>query len=125
MAIGSSDEATEILRLIWQEMKALNGRIDQTNARLDQTNARLDQTNARLEVGFEQIRAEFDTKLDELRRQMVEADVRVATAVTDLSKDVRALTAHLRETRPGEARLSSCETEIRRLDERVTALEAR
>src|SRR5581483_8528370 len=43
------DEQVELLRAIWNEMKALNGRVDGTNGRLDETNARLEQTNARLE----------------------------------------------------------------------------
>ena len=34
----NNDEQTEILRNIWNDMKALNGRIDQTNARLDRNN---------------------------------------------------------------------------------------
>lgn len=89
----SSREQTELLRHIWNEMKALGtnlgGRIDalrvelkeelrseigalrtelkagigQTNARLDQTNAKLDHTNERLDT--------VDTTLQELAAQQV------------------------------------------------------
>ena len=60
---GQDREQTELLRQIWNEMKALGsglnrridklseelrGEIGQTNQRLDQTNQRLDQTNQRL-----------------------------------------------------------------------------
>lgn len=121
--MSEPDAATEtnrILMMIWTEMKALNGRIDQTNARLDATNARLDATNARLEAGFREMREEFDAKIDDLRRQMVEADMRVATAVAELAADVRALTRHLREGRP---QLVAHEERITKLEARVDALE--
>jgi uncharacterized coiled-coil DUF342 family protein len=58
--MDSNHETVKILRAIWNQMKALNsrlergfrevnGRLDQANVRLDETNARLDQTNARLD----------------------------------------------------------------------------
>jgi hypothetical protein len=56
-----SDEQTELLRNIWNEMKALGqnlgGRIDQTNTRLDQTNVRLD----RLESEVKDLRLDLNT----------------------------------------------------------------
>lgn len=63
-------EQTELLRAIWNEMKALGSnlgaRIDRTNSRLDavvetmdrrfgETNDRLDQTNARLDQSIERL----------------------------------------------------------------------
>ena len=114
--MSEPDAATEtnrILMMIWTEMKALNGRIDQTNARLDAT-------NARLEAGFREMRGEFDAKIDDLRRQMVETDMRVATAVAELAADVRALTRHLREGRPQPV---AHEERITKLEARVDALE--
>jgi len=69
--MNSNDhEQTELLRAIWNEMKALGSnlgaRIDRTNNRLDavvdtmdrrfgETNARLDQTNARLDQSNERL----------------------------------------------------------------------
>ena len=63
-----SDEQTELLRLIWNEMKALGAnlgtRIDATNARLDATGAslgaRIDGTNARLDRTIATIDRRFD-----------------------------------------------------------------
>jgi len=60
---GRGDEQVEILKANWNEMKALNARVDQTNARVDQTNARLDQINARLDA----LRAELREEIDGLR----------------------------------------------------------
>lgn len=47
-----SDEIIEILRGMWGEMKALNGRVDKTNARLD--GLRADTAD-----GFAAVRAEI------------------------------------------------------------------
>ena len=56
-------EQTEILRNIWNEMKALGhnlgSRIDQTNERLDITNQRVDITNQRLEVMHGELKREI------------------------------------------------------------------
>jgi len=110
------DQQVEILRAIWSEMKALNAGVDQTNARLDQTNARLDQTNARLEA----IRVELRDEIDGLRRRVVESEVRLATATTQLSMDVQALSGLIREWRE-EHRGDRAELRARiaRLEERV------
>ena len=115
-------ETNEILLLIWQEMKSLNGRIDQTNSRLDQTNSRLDQTNSKLDHGFRELRQEFDEKLDALRRHMVESDVRLATLVTELSGDVRSVAHALRDGRP---ELTAHGQRITQLEERVESIEGR
>jgi chromosome segregation ATPase len=103
------DQQVEILRGIWNEMKALNARVDQTNARLDQTNARL-----------EAIRVELRDEIDGLRRRVVESEVRLATATTQLSSDVQALSGLIREWRE-EHRGDRAELRARiaRLEERV------
>ncbi len=55
-----NDEQTELLRLIWVEMKALGAnlgaRIDATNASLG---ARIDATNARLDLAIEKMDTRF------------------------------------------------------------------
>lgn len=81
----SDAEQTEILRAIWNEMKALgqslggridalrtevSSRIDQTNARLDQANARLEKTNERL-GGAEQRLGAIEVLLQDLGAQQV------------------------------------------------------
>lgn len=111
-----SDEQVEILRAIRNEMKALNARVDQTNARLDQINARLDQTNARLDA----VRTELRDEIDGLRRRVVESEVRLVTATTQLALDVQALSGLIREWRE-EHRADRAElrTRVARLEERV------
>jgi hypothetical protein len=56
-------------------MKALNGRVEQTNARRDS------------------VRAEIRDEIDGLRRRVVESEVRLATATSQLSADVQTLLA--------------------------------
>jgi predicted nucleic acid-binding Zn-ribbon protein len=85
---GSPDEQVEVLRLIWNEMKALNSGVDQTNERLDKTNERLDA-----------VRVELKDELDALRRRVVESEVRLATVTTQLSSDVQDLSGVIREWR--------------------------
>lgn len=87
---SSSDESAQvkILRGIWNEMKALNGRVDQTNARLDQTN-----------LGLEAVRQDVTQEVDGLRRRVVDSEVRLATATTQLCSDVQELSGLIREWR--------------------------
>jgi len=86
--MDGSDEQTELLRSIWNEIKALGvnlgGRIDLTNERLDElssrvdhngrrideTNQRLDETNQRL-GSLEQRTGVIETTLTELATQQV------------------------------------------------------
>ena len=102
-------QQVELLRAIWNEMKALNGRVDQTNARLDQTNLRLDA-----------VRTELREEFDGLRRRVVESEVRLATVTTQLSADVQALSGLIREWRE-EHRADRAElrTRVARLEEHV------
>ncbi|MCC7536521.1 MAG: hypothetical protein IT379_09930 [Deltaproteobacteria bacterium] len=83
--MGGTDEQTELLRLIWQEMKALNGRIDTLRVEL------------KAEVAT--LRAETRAEDDALRRRMTESEVRLATSVTELSGETRALASLIREWR--------------------------
>jgi predicted nucleic acid-binding Zn-ribbon protein len=106
---GSGNEGVRILRAIWNEMKALNARVDQTNARLDQTNIKLDA-----------VRTELRDEINGLRRRVVESEVRLATATAQLSSDVQALTGLIREWRE-EHRGDRAEMKARiaRLEEHV------
>ncbi len=123
--MGSDNEQTELLRMIWQAIKdlgtGLGARIDETNLRLDQTNARLDQTNARLEA----VRFDLDSKIEELHHALVESQMRTATAITDLAGDVQRLTTFLKEHQADAKRLASCEVRIDRLESRVAVVEGR
>ena len=107
------DEQVEILRAIWNEMKALNGRVTTTNSRLDELKSevgdlraelRSDVGGLRAEVGG--LRAELRSEvgglraemtglrgdLDVVHRRSVERDMRLATSIGEFSRDVRELT---------------------------------
>jgi len=58
--MGESAETVKLLRGIWNEMKVLNGRINETNARLDQTNAKLDHGFAEVNARLDQTNARLD-----------------------------------------------------------------
>jgi hypothetical protein len=76
-----TDLTTQILVEIRDEIRNLNGRVDQTNGRLDQSNDRLDQTIHRL---------------DRLERRQVEAEVRISTEIVAVHGAIRELTDVLR-----------------------------
>ncbi len=104
------DEQVEILRGIWSEMKALNGRVDTLNGRVEGLNDRVDKTNESLRREMGALRSEFGEQLGGLRteikeeigelridlkteaRRNVERDLRLGTAIAELSLDVRELT---------------------------------
>jgi chromosome segregation ATPase len=75
-----ADLTTQILLEIRDEIRTtradLGARIDETNSRLDQTNSRLDQTNSRL---------------DRLERRQTEGEVRVGTALVDVTGAIHEL----------------------------------
>jgi hypothetical protein len=81
---NGQSEQVEILRAIWNEMKALNARVDQTNARLDAM-------RIELKAEIHAVRVELKDEVDSLRRRVVESEVRLATATTQLSSDVQSL----------------------------------
>lgn len=121
---GAGDEQVKVLRAIWTEMKALKASLEreleatrvELGSRIDQTNARLDQTNARLDA----VRSELKDEIDGLRRRVLESEVRLATAVTQLSTDVQSLSGLIREWRE-EHRADRAEMRVRlnRLEEHV------
>jgi hypothetical protein len=117
------DEQIELLRAIWNEMKALNGRIDTTNAALQEGFGGL-RTELHDEIGG--LRSEFKEEFHGLRtdlksevRRNLERDLRLGTAVAELSLDVRELTGIVHAWRD-EHRLDRED-----LRERVTRLEIR
>ena len=63
-----SDESVLILREIWNEMKALNGRVDRTNNGIEVTNQRLDQTNQRLDGLVVEVREGFRALRSDVQR---------------------------------------------------------
>jgi chromosome segregation ATPase len=121
---GDGDEQVELLRNIWNEMKALKASLEsqleatrrEIGERIDQTNARLDQTNGRLDA----VREELRDEMDGLRRRVVESEVRLATATTQLSSDVQQLSGLIREWRE-EHRADRAELRVRlaRVEEHI------
>ena len=101
------DEQIELLRAIYSEMKALNERVDTTNATLQvevgglRAEFREQLGGLRSDFGHQlgALRSEFKEALGELRfdlksegRRSVDRDLRLGTALAELSLDVRELT---------------------------------
>jgi hypothetical protein len=90
------DEQVELLRSIYGEMKALNGRVDATNAALhgelgglrSEFKEELGGLRAESREEFLLLRTDFKSEV----RRNVERDVRLGTAVAELALDVRELT---------------------------------
>jgi uncharacterized protein YPO0396 len=100
---SQGSEQIQILRGMWGEMKALNKRVDGTNDRLDRTReelgARIDSTNARLDETKTELVSRLDALREETRHRLVETEVRLSTALTDLSHDVQQLVGVIRSRR--------------------------
>lgn len=103
---GSEDPQVELLRAIWTEMKALNSRVDKTNERLDTTNERLDAVRTELKDELTHVRTELKDEITEVKhgvdmlgRRMIESEVRLATATTQLAADVQTLSGLVRDWR--------------------------
>ncbi len=123
-----SDQHLVALQGIWNEMKALNSRVNQgfndvngridvtnerldaTNERLDATNARLDATNARLDHGIERI--------DRVEVVQREGEIRIATELVALHGTMQ----EIRDVVSGA--FQSDRARITKLERRVDVLEA-
>lgn len=97
----SNDLTIEILKSIRDEIR---------DTRTELT-SRIDQTNARLDV----VREELSGRIDGLARQIVESEIRTATAITDLAGTVREMTGLLRTQHDLRPRLEKCEHDIAEL----------
>jgi hypothetical protein len=100
------DAQLEVLRAICGEMKTLNGRVNATNERLEDLRTELKaevgglrtevgglRTELRSEVaGFKAEMSGLRGDIDRVHRGSVERDVRLATSLTELARDVRELT---------------------------------
>jgi chromosome segregation ATPase len=110
-------EQVEILRAIWNEMKALKASLEsQLEATRRELGARIDQTNVRLDA----VREELKGEMDGLRRRVVESEVRLATVTAQLSTDVQQLSGLIREWREEHrAERAEIRTRLTRLEEHV------
>jgi chromosome segregation ATPase len=142
------DEHLEVLQGIWGEMKGLNGRVNATNDRLDALRSELKTEMAELKTEVAEVKtevaevktevAEVKIEMSELRsdlrdgmgalrsdldlvhRRSVDRDLRLGTALTELSRGVRELTLIVDDWRD-EHRLDRQELRARvgRLERRV------
>ena len=139
------DEQVEILRAIWNEMKALNGRVTTTNSRLDDLKLEVIGVRSELKSEIGDLRSELKSEIGELRsdlrsevgslrsemsgmrqdidlvhRRSVERDMRLGTALAELSHDVRDLTHVVHDWRD-EHRLDRADLRdrVERLERRV------
>jgi chromosome segregation ATPase len=135
------DEHLEALQGIWGEMKGLNGRVNATNERLDALRSELKTEMAELKTGMAGLKTELGevkmemselrsdlrdgmgalrSDLDLVHRRSVDRDLRLGTALTELSRDVRELTLIVDDWRD-EHRLDRQELRARveRLERRV------
>lgn len=111
---GNGSEVVAILREIWNEMKALNKRVDTLNDRVDTTNERLDavRTEVKAEIARTsgELRSELAASRAELRedlasshaevgRRVTASELRLANATTQLAGDVQQLSGLIREWR--------------------------
>jgi hypothetical protein len=97
----------------------IRDRLDQTrielNSRLDQTNARLDQTDARLE----QLRAEMRSEFGAVRNELLVADVRQSTRITELTASwLRTYETCVAPQRDLRDRVERCESDTAALKRR-------
>jgi DNA anti-recombination protein RmuC len=125
----ASAEQTELLRNIWNEMKALGqnlgGRIDETNARLDAVRndlgARLDLTNTRIDEtnsGIDGLRGDFV-------RALTDSQTRTATELNAVTEAVRGVGELLRLRTIEREQITAVLDEVAELRTRLERLERR
>lgn len=103
MPSGNHEEQVEILRMIWEEMKAVKASLEkqltatreELGAHIEQTNARIDQTNRNLES----LAQRSDENFQVLTNRITESEMRLATATTELAADVHVLSDLIRDWR--------------------------
>jgi hypothetical protein len=101
---SAMDDQIDLLRGIWNEVKAVNGRIDTTNTVL-RTDLRAEIGALRVDLKDEMadlrtdlrgemmaLRIELKQENDLVHRRSVERDLRLAASLTELSHDIRELT---------------------------------
>jgi predicted nucleic acid-binding Zn-ribbon protein len=115
----NNNEQTELLRNIWNEMKALGTNL---GSRIDQTNDRLDQTNDRLDQMYVELSSRID--VTNLRLESVEGALRdLAGQQLELTQFVKKITARQDERLTELANRQ--DAEITDLKHRVNRIETR
>jgi predicted nuclease with TOPRIM domain len=112
-------EQTELLRNIWNEMKALGQNL---GGRIDALGGRIDQTNERLDVMRVELKGELDTMRVELKGEIAQTNVRLGSVeehLRDLAAQQLMLGRFVKNT------MGRRDDAIDDLRERVTRIEAR
>ena len=126
----------EVLKEIRDEVKATNGRLDQTNSglaslegrvetgltslgkRIDKTNARLENVESRLRFVEKRLKnglAEVSQKIETVAKKQLQAEMHVVTELVSVAALLRL----------GMTRRQDDQKSMRALEKRVTALEKR
>lgn len=99
--MGRKNKSLEMLRNIWNEMKAVNGKIDKTNSRLDELRTdlgdRIDKTNERIDA----LGANLGARIDATNLRLDKVEVRlgqVESAVKEVSAQHKWLNAFVANT---------------------------
>jgi phage shock protein A len=109
MEIVMSDDLTlKVLIEIRDGIAATNARVDQTNQRID-----------KLRTDVDHLRADTNQRLDQLRTEHLESEVRQATRMTELIASTRSLNDMLSDRFDLRDRVERCESEIAELKKRV------
>ena len=125
-----NNEQTELLRNIWNEMKAmhqsLGSRIDKTNERLEAVRVEL-KTELKSEISG--LRTELKSELSGLRSELIsrmtDSEVRLATATNELATTVRSLSSIVGEWRKEHrASVNQMEKRVQNLEEWREQVEA-
>ncbi|MBI4816814.1 MAG: hypothetical protein HY791_11180 [Deltaproteobacteria bacterium] len=96
-----SDLTIEILKSIRDEIRETNRRVDVMSAGMGS-----------LGGAIEALRTETIERIDALGRRVVEAEIRTATAITDLAGTVQELSRHIRRSSVLDSRVERCERDI-------------
>src|SRR5438105_8370004 len=100
-------EQVELLRGIWNEIKAANVGIGamrdelrgEIGALRSEMHTEIGTLRSELQGGLRSVRTELKGEINQLRHLMVESDVRLATEVRDLSVGVRSFSDQVRTWR--------------------------
>lgn len=107
--MDSRDDITiEILKDIRQEIRGTNERVDRLDQRVDKLEIRLDRRIDGLH-----------SELTGLRKDMIESEVRTATAIHDMHGTLRDVRDLLKDRLDLSDRVGRCEREIAELKQRV------
>jgi hypothetical protein len=121
-----ADEVVETLKLIWGEMKTLNGKIDRTREELSGRLESLERTtNARFESLERTTNARFQGLVetqDALGDRITESEMRVASEVVSLAGIVRDVRDKILTT--GETRMAIVEKRLERVEKRLAQISA-